>query len=153
MATNYELFKQRKVTNHAQCLCFAILCAEAICEVYHKKYPEDNRVAAAVSTAKQCLNSLLTRGSIPKPLRDAADAAAYAAYVAANAAYAANAANAAANAANAANAATNAANAATYAAANAVHAATYAATYAANAGIHIDFEYLADKAVAVTNTS
>jgi len=118
---------------------FAILCAEAVLDVYENKYQQDDRPRRAIEAAREYIKNPSAHAA------HAAHAAAYAAYAAYAAAHAAaHAADAAAYAAAyAADAAAHAAHAADAAADAAAHAAAYAAAHAAD----LDFGALADKAV------
>jgi hypothetical protein len=87
---------------------FAILCAEAVIDVYEKKYPDDKRPREAIEAVKQYLktktkSAAYAARAAADAAADAASAADAAAYAAAYAAYAAaDAAHAAADAAYAA---------------------------------------------------
>jgi len=123
---------------------FAILCAEAVLNIFEKQQPKDDRPRKAIEAAKEYLRNPKTAAAAYAAARaaalaaaDAADAAARAADAAADAAYAA------ARAAYAAAAAARAADAAdAYAAARAAADAAYASRVDA-----INFASIADKAV------
>jgi len=149
-------------------VAFAMLCAEAVIDIYNAEYPSDNRPQRAIEITKAWLANPSTETaarvvSAADAASDAADAAYSATYAAYSATYAARAAGARtmgaaaaaagsaasyAARASAAARATDAASDAAYAAARAAaRAAGRAASSAARAFVAMDFAALADEAV------